>query len=776
MTRPLFIISLVISGTLRADEAFFIEKVQPILAQRCFECHAHEKKIKGGLVLDSRAGWETGGDSGPAVVPGQVEDSLLIQAVTYARADYEMPPKGKLPENEIEILREWVAMGAPDPRGGGEAVVKAGIDIEAGRRFWSFRPLQKPQVPAVKNADWPRNDIDRFLLAKLEAAGLQPAPDADEERFQRRLSYDLTGLPGNSDTPVFVSRKSARVTDLLASRPFAEKWARHWLDSARYADSNGSSFNPPYPMAWRYRNWVIDAFAQDMPFDRFVQKQIAGDLLPWTTQEERDANLIATGYLMLGSKVLGEFDKEQLFLDVVDEQVDTIGQSLLGLTLGCARCHDHKFDPVPQRDYYALAGIFTSTVTLQDRFGGAKEDESDWSRRGLGPGGDERLQAFLAEHRYDWIKASAKAYQKRRGKGKDPAGPDEPDPFETLSRLESQMPPYAEAVQDAPQAGDTELRIRGVPSSRGERVPRGFLQVAAFPGQPEVNPARSGRLELAEWIASSQNPLTARVIVNRVWQKLFGEGIVRTVDNFGTRGEPPTHPELLDYLASRLIEHEWRLKPLIAEIVESRAYGMSTRHHPEAAAVDPENKLLWRQNRRRLEPEEIRDTLLLLGGTLDPGPVDTLVPGLPFKDLQGSDAKYLAVASPHRTIYQPVIRTMERDEYQIFDFAPTAVTTGQRARTTVAPQALYFMNAPFVQEQARRFAERIAGHRDGVNPEPVVRAAWREAIGRDPSPEELRLLGAYLETQFEGPPGPTVHDLGKLCQAILASTSFQFID
>jgi hypothetical protein len=338
------------------------------------------------------------------------------------------------------------------------------------------------------------------------------------------------------------------------------------------------------------------------------------------------------------------------------------------------------------------------------------------------------------------------------------------------------MPPYAEAVQESPHPADTQLRIRGVPSSKGETIPRGFLQVASYAGEPKVNPAQSGRLELAEWLSSPRNPLTARVIVNRVWQHLFGEGLVRTPDNFGTRGDPPTHPELLDFLAIKFIEGGWKLKPLIAEIVDSRAYRMSTRHSTLGSSLDPENTLLWRQNRRRLEPEEIRDTLLHLGGGLDPSPVETLLPGLPLKDLQGGDARQLHVQSRHRTLYQPIIRTMEREEFQIFDFAPTAMTTGQRAKTTVAPQALYFLNSSIVQEESQRFAERIAGQRDGVNVEPVILSAFREAIGRDPSADEFRLLSAYLETQFEGAPGPTSHDLAKLCQALLGSTAFQFLD
>ncbi|MEZ6110310.1 MAG: DUF1549 domain-containing protein [Pirellulaceae bacterium] len=430
------------------DLAYFESKVRPLLAHRCYECHSEGKgKSKGNLTLDSRDGWQRGGDTGPAIVAGRPDESLLIRAVEHSEPGYEMPPSGKLPESELQVLREWVRRGAPDPRMAAAAVSRPQeMDIESGRQFWSFQPIVDLPTPLVNDPEWGVRELDRFVLAKLESATLVPNSDNDAARFLRRLYYDLTGLPptsdevrafvelwnGNSSLPDAIptpedqgdrpllndrgdrARQSLieRTVDrLLATRQFGEKWGRHWLDLARYADSNGSSFNPPYPNAWRYRNWVIEAHNRDLPFDRFIAKQIAGDLLPYETQQERDENLIATGYLMLGSKVLGQFDKELLTMDVVDEQIDTLGKSLLGLTLGCARCHDHKFDPVPQRDYYALAGIFTSTVTLQDRLGGPKEDESDWSRRGLGPGGDEKLQAFLSEYRYEWVKAGQKRYE-----------------------------------------------------------------------------------------------------------------------------------------------------------------------------------------------------------------------------------------------------------------------------------------------------------------------------------------------------------------------------
>ena len=390
-------------------------------------------------------------------------------------------------------------------------------------------------------------------------------PPADRDVLIRRLTYDLTGLPPNPFS--FGDASYEQIVDhLFASRHFGEKWGRHELDVTRYADSNGSSFNPPCPQAWQYRNWVIESFNADLPIDRFLQMQIAGDLLPYKTQQQRDDNLIATGYLLLGSKVLGTFDKQQLTLDVIDEQLDTIGKSLLGMTLGCARCHDHKFDPIPQRDYYALAGILSSKVTLDDRLGGPKEDELDWSRRGLGERGAELLREFLSEHRYAWIKATSKRFQaatkvdeiqssdKSQHSKELAAARDELAKADAaLAKFRMKLPPYAMAVRDQAEPGDVALRIRGVAASHGDVVPRGFLQVASFDGQPEVDPSTSGRLEFAQWVTSDRNPLTARVFVNRVWKHLFREGLVRSVDNFGTTGERPTHPQLLDELITRSI-------------------------------------------------------------------------------------------------------------------------------------------------------------------------------------------------------------------------------
>ncbi|MEM1297389.1 MAG: DUF1549 domain-containing protein, partial [Verrucomicrobiota bacterium] len=384
-----------------SNEIFFETKVRPLLAKHCYSCHSREEKVKGELLLDSRNGWQLGGTLGSAIVPGVPDQSPVIEAVRYQNADLEMPPMGKLPEQDIAILEEWVSRGAFDPRVD-ESVGKdrKEIDMAAGRKFWSFQPLQKPQVPGSPQTDWPRNSVDHFILAKLHQAGRSPTRDADPAILLRRLSYDLIGLPPTTKlveqfTVAFTNDPDAAIRGavdaLLADPGFGEKWARHWLDLARYADSNGSSFNVVMRSVWRYRNWVIDSFNNNRPIDEFIRMQIAGDLLDWETQEQRDENFIATAYLMMGSKVLGLFDKNQLQMDVVDEQIDLIGRSLLGLTLGCARCHDHKFDPVPTADYYALAGIFTSTQTLNGRIKSPLDDESALTRRGLGPNGDERL-------------------------------------------------------------------------------------------------------------------------------------------------------------------------------------------------------------------------------------------------------------------------------------------------------------------------------------------------------------------------------------------------
>ncbi|MCP5541035.1 MAG: PSD1 domain-containing protein [Akkermansiaceae bacterium] len=784
------------------DIAFFESKIRPLLVSRCYQCHSKGEKMKGELLLDSRNGWMIGGTLGPAIVPGDLDKSLLVEAVRYRDEDLAMPPKGRLPDHEIALLEEWVRRGAPDPRIDESVKAKEGIDIEAGRQFWSFRPIEKSAPPAVKNADWPRRDSDRFVLAKLEDNRLAPAADADPATLLRRLSYDLTGLPPASDrVESFVAAfaehpdpaVAAEVDHLLASEAFGEKWGRHWLDLARYGDSNGSSFNVVTRSAWRYRNWVIEAMNANLPIDQFIRMQIAGDLLPWETQEERDDNLIAAAYLMIGSKVLGLFDKDQLQMDVVDEQIELVGKGLLGLTLGCARCHDHKFDPVPTADYYALAGIFTSTRTLNGRIKGPLEDESDVMIRGLGPGGDELLRAFLEKHRHDWEKSEDKLYGLRpqvarleREAGENPGDAKlaaelekkraELAKYEAMWRSFPELPAWVYSPMDEAEPADTTIRVRGGPTAHGDVVPRGFLQVASWDGQPLVNPEQSGRLELAEWLVAPENPLTARVFVNRVWQKLFGEGIVRSVDNFGVRGETPTHPELLDFLASDFVGNGWDLKALIRDLATSRAYRMAAT--VESGPTEPgiENRLLQHQNRRRLEPEEIRDTLLLLSGRLERGPRGAVVDHLPLTEVNDGLEDKGVVETNHRTVYQPVIRNTVMDVMEIFDFPNPAMPTGQRARTTVAPQALYLMNSPFVQETTAELGHRLMDPWAGSTPEAVLETIFEQVICRPPTTAEMNVLMPYFEKQFEGDPMPSPHDRAKMAQALVASTLFQYLD
>ncbi|MGE3806457.1 MAG: DUF1549 domain-containing protein, partial [Gemmataceae bacterium] len=481
-----------------ADLEFFEKRIRPVLVEHCYQCHSTKaKRVRGGLLVDSRAGLLKGGDTGPALVPGKPNESLLLKAMRFD--EIQMPPRGKLPATVLVDFEKWIARGAADPRAGSVAKAR-GIDLEDGRKFWAFQMPRRSTPPPVKDRDWPRSDVDRFILAPLEAQGLTPVGDASRAQFVRRLYFDLTGLPPTAaEVEAFTNDKGADayeklVDRLLASPRYGERWGRHWLDVARYADTVGGGGNYTHDTAWRYRDYVIRSFNNDKPFDRFVQEQVAGDLMEARDNAEKSEQMIATAFLVLGPKELAEYDKEKLRMDVVDEQIDTCGRSFLALTLGCSRCHDHKFDPVPITDYYALAGIFRSTVTIPPKNKGGPL--SDWMRRPLPDGSGEVM-----------------------------------------------------AVMDDKQPRNSRIHIRGDVHNLGAEVERGFISVALYGDRPEISKTESGRLELAQWLGSKANPLTARVMVNRVWQHLLGAGLVPSVDNFGIRGERPSHPELLDLLA-----------------------------------------------------------------------------------------------------------------------------------------------------------------------------------------------------------------------------------
>ena len=707
-------------------------------------------------------------------MPGNVSKSLLIEAVRYTNPDMEMPPKGKLAANEIEVLEKWVAMGAPDPRSG--SVVKAsGIDFEAGKQFWAFQPVHDSQPPAVKNTNWPVNDVDHFILAKQESAGLSPAPDAEAHTWLRRVHLDLTGLPPTpGDIVAFTSDLSdksdssdahTRVVDRLLNTPaFGERWARHWLDLTGYADQIGTSNNVFAEHAWRYRDYVIRAFNSDKPFDEFIREQIAGDLIAPTAD-----SITATGFLVLGDVEIVAVDKLKMEHDLVDQQVSKIGTAFLGMTLGCVRCHDHKFDPIAQTDYYALAGMFRSTSSTY------KTDNGVWSsvnkadlpetpaqraaREKQLTHHEERLKALEAELK---VKTAEKADTKALKAQIEHA------------KFFAPNAPKAFAVHDVEKPADMRITIRGNPYALGEPVKRGTLQVANWAEFPPIPPNQSGRVQLADWLTDSRNPLTARVTVNRIWQKLFGEGLVRTVDYFGTRGEKPTHPELLDHLAAQFMKQGWSQKRLLRELVLSRTYRQSS----QTSSTD-ENRLLTRMNRPRLDAEAIRDAMLAISGRLMPSSggmalplefpenVSSLNPGA-VNPPAFSFKKTRPIQEFERTIYQPVIRTAAQPGSarlrDVFDFTQPAQIAGKRAETAVPTQSLFLINSDLVRARATDIAKLIT--QAEPNPGARLEALWLRVLSRPITSTERDEANAFLESL------PADKAWIELTHALLASNEF----
>ena len=787
------------------DMAFFESKVLPLLQSRCYECHSHEKKIKGGLALDLKSGWQTGGDNGPAIVPGDVAKSHVIAAVRYTNPEMEMPPKGKLTAGEIEIFEQWVAMGAPDSRVK-QATAKSGrvIDVEEGKKFWAFRPVRHETAPAVRKVDWPLDPVDRFILAKLEANGLSPAPDADAYTWLRRVSLDLTGLP---PTPEDLSRfdaspasSAAAVDRLLQSSAFGERWARHWLDLTGYADQIGTSNNVFAEHAWRYRDYVINAFNADKPFDRFIREQIAGDLLPAASPQDKAANITATGFLVLGDVEIVAVDKLKMEHDLVDQQVSKIGTAFLGLTLGCVRCHDHKFDPIAQTDYYAIAGMFRSTDATY------KTDNGVWSsvhktelpetvkqkaeRELLLAANETRIRLWEAERdnankEKTALEPQLASATKETKPGLEKKRDELAARAKTLSgqiehaKFFAPLAPKAFAVHDREKPADMRITIRGNPYALGDPVKRGALRVASWAEFPPIPGGQSGRVQLADWIADARNPLTARVTVNRIWQKLFGEGLVRSVDYFGARGETPSHPDLLDYLASRFMQNGWSQKQLIRELVLSRAYRMSSVQNTAAAAKDPDNRLLWRMNRQRLDAEAIRDSMLAISGKLTPSSGGPALP-LEFPENVASLSpkavnppafafkKLRPVQDFERTIYLPVIRTATQPGSaklrDVFDFTQPAQIGGKRAETAVPTQALFLLNSDTVRARASEVAKQLADNE--ANTGARLEALWLRILSRPITSAEREEAVKFLESL------PAEKAWIELSHALLSSNEF----
>ncbi|MEZ6127405.1 MAG: DUF1553 domain-containing protein [Planctomycetaceae bacterium] len=895
-----------------AKREFFETRIRPVLIQHCYQCHsADAKTIRGGLLLDSRDGVIQGGESGAAVIPGNPDDSLLLSSLKHE--SFEMPPDRRLPDSVVADFEKWILDGAVDPRQGGTTIQRHTIDLEEGRRFWCFQPVLAPDVPDTQDS-WCRTDIDRLIAERYRREKVMPGSDAAPEEVLRRLYFGLIGLPPTIDQiSHFVQQwqldpdKAIAETadELLASPHFGERWGRHWLDVTRFAESSGGGRSLMFPHAWRFRDYVIRSFNDDKPFDRLVREHIAGDLLAWETEARHDDQVTGVGYLTLGPTNYEQQDKELLRMEVVDEQVDTIGRTFLGLTLGCARCHDHKFDPVPTADYYAMAGIFRSTETLTPgnvsgyvttslkadsdaqrmeawqtaeaaltteikalkkqlrvtrptvekhlqaaSFPGIVIDdeqavfEGEWTRSSfLAPfvaagyhhdqagkaGRRVRFEATLPAsgmyhvrlcHNYadsrcnrvpvqvhhadgvtvaeinqqlvpaDGVFSEVGVFRFEAGQAAmvsidaEKSGPgviiidalqflpvakessettstDDADArvktaalSKRLTKLEAELKqhakskptvPQAMGVRDMPEPADWHIHIRGGIRNLGDLVPRGFLSVAtASDAAPEITVGESGRRELADWIASPDNPLTSRVFVNRVWLKLIGEGLVRTPDNFGKTGRLPTHPELLDHLAFTFVHDDrWSVKKLIRRIVVSRIYRLSSSPSP----ADPDNLLLTRGFRRRLEAEALRDAMLQVSGQLD---LQTRG-GLTIRRITAYDNGYDhdGAGDRFRSVYVPFFRNSLPDVFLEFDIANPNLVTGRRNVSNLPSQSLFLLNSPFVMEQsehaARHFLQTASA--DPAAIDHMIDQAWLTAVGRAASDQErlpvVQLLNAH---------------------------------
>ncbi len=760
----------------QADEGvdFFERKIRPVFVEHCHSCHsAAAKKSQGGLQLDTPVGIRQGGDSGPAVT-AKDEKSLLLRAVAHASDAPAMPPKAKLPDADVADLKKWVAMGAPLP-----AATSAKREIgEAARRFWSFQRVAERPAPKVSNPKWPITKADAFILKALDDKTLAPAPAADRRALIRRVHFDLVGLPPTFEqVEAFVADERTdayerRVDDLLASPRFGEKWARHWLDVARYAEdhSTGESTCKPPRFPYRYRDWVVAAFNADVPFDRFIRLQLAADRLPDTPP----ADYAALGFLGLSPV----YHKEpKLSKDVIaaivadewDERVDAVTRGFLGLTVACARCHDHKFDPISTEDYHALAGVMANTQLAERPVTAA----ADAIQNALVAA---KLELLDATQRLGYAKEMRGTAKKEK---KDPA------PFEKqvkafearVADLEKQVKSLdggamANVVRDAGtwingddpawtvidykpgSFRDLPIFVRGNPARPGEIVPRRFLTVLST-GEPRPLRSGSGRRELADAITTDAAGLTARVFVNRAWGWIYGRHLVTTPSNFGELGDRPTHPELLDDLAARFVSNRWSMKWLVRELVLSAAYRQSSRHDDAFAALDADNRWLWRANRKRLELEAWRDAMLLVSGRLD------LAGGGPSDNLDGP-------RSVRRTIFGKVSREKPADIHRLFDL-PDPRGHGEKRETTTTPvQQLYFLNSPFVRQSATELAKFVANQSaaDGS------KELFRRILRRDPKADELATAVKLIAPAKDG--DPPAWEL--LAQALLACNEFLFLN
>jgi hypothetical protein len=739
---------IALSGPAAAEQVeFFENKVRPLLVEHCYSCHSAEAeakgKLKAGLRMDSLEGLKKGGDSGPALTPGDPAKSLIVEAVNYRNEDMAMPPKAKLDDAQIQILTEWVQMGAPWP--GRDAAVAGphGGEPYDWAKFrtghWAFRPVVKSSQPEVTDAAWIQNEVDRFVLARLEAAGLKPNAPAERHLLIRRAFLDLTGLPPSPEqVAAFLADESpeafAKVVDpLLASPHYGERWARHWLDVARYSDGHGGfGDDRALPNAWRYRDWVVAAFNTDMPYDQFVTRQIAGDAL------KENPDPVATGFFVVGPTYKddgGDPEAKAVFeAETLSDRVDTFSRAFLGLTAACARCHDHKFDPITTKDYYAIAGVFLNTGQREHPVSPKAEVEAFEAAQAAIREQDQRFN--------DFVHAAAKRLEKK---------PDEVEAvleeeskrelaalLARLEELKKSAPPSYQTAHCLQESGNADMAValRGDLRKPGEMVKRRFLEIIAGKEPPPFTEG-SGRLELARSVVAANNPLTARVIVNRVWGWHFGEPLVRTPSNFGMLGEKPTHPELLDWLAADFMEHGWSLKRLHRQILLSSTWQMSSRFNKEKFTKDGDNRLLWRMNPRKLEAEAWRDSLLAITGELEREP--------------GGPSSEAIWNSKRRTLYIKISRSgdvFESDGFlRLFDLPSPAATSEKRVTTTVPQQYLFMMNSAFMMARSEALGNWMR-EQPGELPQ-QLHATYLRLYSRAPEPSEIELGSQWLGTISE---------------------------
>ena len=783
------------STSLLADdnEEFFEARVRPLLAKRCYECH--RRKAEGGLRLDSLAAMLKGGSSGPAIVAGNSRESLIWQVVSGGHAEISMPPDEPLKESEIKVLEKWIAGGARWP----EAIPAARSNMDAHgitdqeRAFWSFQSVSRPGPPPTVG-DWGNHPIDAFVAAARAERGLTAGGMLGARSLIRRLTFDLTGLPptpGEIDDFADASARDPRsayvdlIERLLASRDYGQRWAQHWLDLVRYADTAGDAADFPIPEAYKYRDYVIDAFNDDKPYDQFVREQIAGDLMPSDDEEESWHRVIATGYIAI-SRRIGVSPHGQRHI-TIEDTLNNLGKTFLGLTIGCARCHDHKFDPIPTADYYALYGIFDSTVYPH---AGAehKPYRSDFVYR-IGQQNADQVLASYRQQLQPWREEERAAFERYRDFQRKPInvpGYNRDVAWREVLDLRDQIRKVAETFPDLEtayaasegDAGDAHVQEQGEPKNRGRLVRRGFLQVLG--GQSlDQDVTGSGRLQLANWIADETNPLTARVIANRVWHHHFGRGIVATTSDFGVRGSPPSHPELLDFLAGYLIVNGWSIKQLHRLILTSKTYRLASDESAANRSIDPENIYRWRGNRRRLDAEQIRDSILVFSDRLDRSPAGAHPFPHRLTYFFRQHEPYIGdFQNNRRTIYLFRQRIRKNRFLDMFDGPDGNLHIGARRPTTTTLQSLYFMNSPFIEKQSRAIAARVIESAD-THPR---RASWayQHIFGRRPTDEEVAMTSRQIN-QLASQASPLADDQlqiawSSMIRAMLASNEFLYVD